>query len=242
MSPALLLAAGVLAALAFVYGPRLAAGLAGGLSGRLSGRAAAGAALLGAALLLFLLRQPALAAPVALLALPLLRGAIAQGRGARPVPGAGGRSEVGTAALRMWLDRDSGEMGGEVLAGRFAGRALAELSAAELQALAAELEADPDSLGLLLAYLERRGDAAAPGGGAGGGTGGGTGNAGAAEAPPGREMSEAEALRILGLAQGASRAEVRAAHRRLMMRVHPDLGGSDALAALINAAKARLDP
>ena len=38
MSPALLLAAGVLAALAFVYGPRLAAGL----SGRLSGRAAAG--------------------------------------------------------------------------------------------------------------------------------------------------------------------------------------------------------
>lgn len=238
MSPALLLAAGVLAALAFVYGPRLAAGLAGGLSGRLSGRAAAGAALLGAALLLFLLRQPALAAPVALLALPLLRGAIAQGRGARPVPGAGGRSEVGTAALRMWLDRDSGEMGGEVLAGRFAGRALAKLSAAELQALAAELEADPDSLGLLLAYLERRGDAAAPGGGAGGGTG----NAGAAEAPPGREMSEAEALRILGLAQGASRAEVRAAHRRLMMRVHPDLGGSDALAALINAAKARLDP
>lgn len=238
MSPALLLAAGVLAALAFVYGPRLAAGLAGGLSGRLSGRAAAGAALLGAALLLFLLRQPALAAPVALLALPLLRGAIAQGRGARPVPGAGGRSEVRTAALRMWLDRDSGEMGGEVLAGRFAGRALAKLSAAELQALAAELEADPDSLGLLLAYLERRGDAAAPGGGAGGGTG----NAGAAEAPPGREMSEAEALRILGLAQGASRAEVRAAHRRLMMRVHPDLGGSDALAALINAAKARLDP
>ena len=238
MSPALLLAAGVLAALAFVYGPRLAAGLSGGLSGRLSGRAAAGAALLGAALLLFLLRQPALAAPVALLALPLLRGAIAQGRGARPVPGAGGRSEVGTAALRMWLDRDSGEMGGEVLAGRFAGRALAKLSAAELQALAAELEADPDSLGLLLAYLERRGDAAAPGGG----TGGGTGNAGAAEAPPGREMSEAEALRILGLAQGASRAEVRAAHRRLMMRVHPDLGGSDALAALINAAKARLDP
>ncbi len=239
MSPALLLAAGVLVALAFVYGPRLAAGLSGGLSGRLSGRAAAGAALLGAALLLFLLRQPALAAPVALLALPLLRGAIAQGRGARPVPGAGGCSEVGTAALRMWLDRDSGEMGGEVLDGRFAGRALAELSAAELQALAAELEADPDSLGLLLAYLERRGDAAAPGGGMGGEAGGA---AGAAEAPPGREMSEAEALRILGLAQGASRADVRAAHRRLMMRVHPDLGGSDALAALINAAKARLDP
>ena len=55
-------------------------------------------------------------------------------------------------------------------------------------------------------------------------------------------MSEAEALRVLGLAPGAGLEEVRAAHRRLIRRVHPDLGGSDALAAMINAAKARLDP
>ena len=55
-------------------------------------------------------------------------------------------------------------------------------------------------------------------------------------------MTEAEAYRILGLDPGASLDEVRAAYRRLMKRVHPDLGGSDALAAMLNAAKQLLDP
>jgi DnaJ-domain-containing protein 1 len=129
-------------------------------------------------------------------------------------------------------------MDGEVLTGRFAGSALSELSEAALQALAEELEADPDSLGLLLAYLDRRRGAA---GEAGGGSGARQGE-GAAPPTAGGEMSPAEALRVLGLGPGASLEEIRAAHRRLMKRVHPDLGGSDALAAMINAAKARLDP
>lgn len=220
MSPLLIVALAGLGVLAVIWGPRLAA--------RLSGRGQAGAGLLVAAILLALLRQPALAAPIGLFALTLLRGAIAQ---ARPIPTDGGRSEVKSDALAMWLNHDSGEMGGEVLAGRFAGRELETLDAAELQDLARELEADPDSLGLLLAYLDRR-----------------QGERGDAEpedaAPPdsGREMTTAEALRILGLAPDATREEVRAAHRRLIKRVHPDLGGSDALAAMINAAKARLDP
>ena len=55
-------------------------------------------------------------------------------------------------------------------------------------------------------------------------------------------MTEAEAYRILGLAPGASVEEVRAAYSRLIRRVHPDLGGSSTLAALINAAKELLDP
>ena len=55
-------------------------------------------------------------------------------------------------------------------------------------------------------------------------------------------MSEAEAYRILGLDPGASVEEVRAAYHRLIRRVHPDLGGSSALAALLNAAKDLLDP
>jgi DnaJ-domain-containing protein 1 len=126
----------------------------------------------------------------------------------------------------MSLDHDSGAMDGDVLSGPFEGRRLSELSADDLQRLVEQFEADQDedSLSLLLAWLDRRGPAAAGAPAAGG------------------PMSEAEAFRVLGLAPGASVEEVRGAYRRLMRRVHPDLGGSSALAAMINAAKEVLDP
>ena len=50
-------------------------------------------------------------------------------------------------------------------------------------------------------------------------------------------MAPAEARATLGLPADADADEVRAAHRRLIARNHPDTGGSPALAARINAAR-----
>jgi DnaJ family protein C protein 19 len=55
-------------------------------------------------------------------------------------------------------------------------------------------------------------------------------------------MGKAEALDILGLKPGATAADIKAAHRRLMRAAHPDSGGSDWLAARINQARDVLLP
>lgn len=130
-------------------------------------------------------------------------------------PTAGQASTVETDFLRARLDHDSGAMTGEVLRGVFAGRRLEALSIDDLRALRAECaDADPQAAAILDAYLERVG-----GDGAGG------------------AMSREEALEILGLAPGASTEEIKAAHRTLIRKLHPDQGGSTYLAAKINRAK-----
>jgi DnaJ homolog subfamily C member 19 len=50
-------------------------------------------------------------------------------------------------------------------------------------------------------------------------------------------MTREEAYQVLGLRPGASEADIRAAHRRLMRAAHPDSGGSDWLAIRVNQAR-----
>ena len=59
----------------------------------------------------------------------------------------------------------------------------------------------------------------------------------ARQTPPTGSMSRAEALKVLGLQEGASEEEIRAAHRRLIVQNHPDKGGTSYLASKINEAK-----
>jgi DnaJ-domain-containing protein 1 len=121
------------------------------------------------------------------------------------------------------------------LRGRFAGMRLAELRPADLLALLRECRAeDEEGARLLEAYLDRvrpdwrdelAGERA-------------TGSAGGGGArPAGGDMTVEEAYAVLGLAHGADAETIKEAHRRLMVKLHPDHGGSDYLATKINRAR-----
>ena len=150
-----------------------------------------------------------------------------------PRKSAGQKSGVRTDTLEMVLDHDSGRMEGRCLKGRYAGREFASLREAELLRLRDEI-AGTDSQGaaLLEAYLDRRCKGWRERRSAGG-------SKEESRAPRDQtgSMSRKEAYDVLDLRPGATEAEIRAAHRRLMMKLHPDRGGSTYLASRINEAK-----
>jgi hypothetical protein len=140
----------------------------------------------------------------------------------------GQTSQVTTDYLEMELDHDSGEIRGRVIRGLFEGRRIETLEPAELALLWQDARVDDaKSAQLIEAYLDRmypswredmaRGEREMRG-------------------PDGR-MSAAEAYEILGLREGASKEEIRRAHRELIIKLHPDRGGSTYLASKINEAK-----
>ena len=193
----------------------------------------------GAVLLLILAltvtgRLPVVLGALGPLALLLLRWrAIASQMKTAGGPAPNQRSGLETAFLRMELDHDTGRMHGVVRQGRFAGRALGAMSQAEVLALLAECRtADNQSVPVLEAYLDRQ---FGPEWRTYTETGG---NGSTNRQPdPDRSMTKDEAYRILGLAPGADKESIKQAHRRLMIKLHPDHGGSDYLAAKLNEAK-----
>jgi len=155
-----------------------------------------------------------------------------------PHPGGGPRTQSGqtthvaTAWVEMELDHDTGEMRGRVLKGAFSGSSLQQLSDEDaLQFYAEAGAADAETGRLLEAYLDRRF--------------GGAWRAKEQEKTSSSQqrprsssaMTREEAYRVLGLSAGATEEEIRAAHRRLMLNLHPDRGGTNYLAAKINEAK-----
>ncbi|QKC83824.1 DnaJ domain-containing protein [Mesorhizobium sp. NZP2077] len=142
----------------------------------------------------------------------------------------GKRSTVRTAALEMELDHNTGGLEGLVLAGRHDGKMLGAMGLAELQRLYRELSGDAESRQLLETYLDGRFPVWRKNTETNGGEGLGV-------APGPGAMTKQEAYKILGLEAGAAAADVRKAHRRLMQRLHPDIGGTSFLAARINEAK-----
>jgi hypothetical protein len=178
-------------------------------------------------------RLAALLMPIAMLMPALIRVRSLLDRH-RP-PSGGQTSTVSTPFLRMTLDHDTGSMTGTVLRGHFSGMRVEELGSADLLALLRECRAeDEEGARLLEAYLDRvhpdwrdklSGERAS------GGTGGSS-----ARSTSG-DMTVDEAYAILGLSPGADAEAIKEAHRRLMVKLHPDHGGSDYLATKINRAR-----
>jgi len=190
---------------------------------------AAGTAALGFAGFLALRGQYAIAAPLAFVGFGLLGWMPfgPAGFGARTQKSTGQVSRVRSAFLDMELDHDTGAMRGVIVAGPRQGTQLDALDVDTLVGLIGEI--DEESRALLAAYLDRRdagwrehaqADAAA----------------GRSSAPRG-PMTHEEAYQILGLERGASTEDIVGAHRTLMKKLHPDLGGTNYLAARVNEAK-----
>lgn len=192
----------------------------------------AAAILLGALATLFVFTgRFAFAPPLAILAIFLLS--------RKPLfpkltPSSGQKSEVKTDWLHAILDHDSGKMDALIIQGQFEGKKLSDLELPEFRILLEELENDSQSSSIVQTFMNRE-----------------FGNhendteydhdrASSSDKSTENKvngMSMAEALEILELEPGANQEEIRAAHKRLMKKYHPDHGGSSYMAAKLNQAK-----
>jgi hypothetical protein len=143
------------------------------------------------------------------------------------------RTLLRSAMVEIEIDPATGLMHGLVLAGPLEGRELNEMTTQELQSLHSICAAsDPEGLRHLEVYFDSRFP-----GWRGAADGDAHARAGRGRARSGGAMSEDEAYEVLGLQKGAARDDITRAHRTLMKKLHPDQGGTTALAARVNEAK-----
>ncbi len=148
--------------------------------------------------------------------------------------GGGGVSRVRSAMIEMVLDHATGAIRGMILAGKDEGKRLDALTRpALLELYNVCLRDDPDGARLLEAYMDRR----FSGWRAAGDPHRDAGSGGETRARRSGTITEDEAYEILGLKKGAPAADIARAHRDLMKKLHPDLGGTTDLAARVNEAK-----
>ncbi len=171
------------------------------------------------------------------LAIPLWRGWVDQlgFQPPSPLPVSGRTARIQTTYLDVLVNQDNGAIQAKVLKGELKGYQLHELDKQDLQNLHSALALhDNESCALLERWLDKHG-------------------------PPhwrhefkeaerssedknqsANRMTRAQALEILGLPEGAKPDDIKQAHKRLMLKNHPDQGGSTFLAAQINRAKDEL--
>ena len=141
-------------------------------------------------------------------------------------------SEVNTDTLSMRLYHDSGKIDGLIKRGKYTNKKLLQLDESQLiELMIFCLKNDEKSVDLLEAYLDRmtefnwreKIDL--------------TDRESQKQSQNSGVMSKEEAYQILGLNPGSDREEIKDAYHRLMVKFHPDRGGTDFLASKINQAK-----
>lgn len=123
-------------------------------------------------------------------------------------------------SVEIWTD-SAGETRGRVRRGPCRGMRLEDMSREQCEAQAAYArDHDPAAAAALESYIRLR-----------------FGHERRYEPRPQEGMTRAQALAELGLREDASEADIHSAYRKLIMKHHPDHGGSHAKAARLNQAK-----
>ena len=133
-----------------------------------------------------------------------------------------------TAWLEVEINRSTGAMDGTVRQGEYQGRRLSQLDLSQLERLLHACQNDQQSAALLCTYIQRT-------------------HSNWRDEKPGGEastddfedstLSAETAAQILGVSLQTSDDEIRAAHRNLAQKLHPDRGGNDYLTRKINKAR-----